>query len=349
MHTRTRSRFHDKNLGLKAPRKKVKAIEIMIGFTYRNAINGGHGVAVLPSMRQLRYLVALADTGHFGKAAQRVGIAQPSLSLQISNLEEVLKLRLLERGRGSFRLTPEGREVTERARAVVAQVQDIVDLSVTLQTGDVGTIRLGTTPTIGPYLLPHAIGELHKTHPGLKLYIRDAAPRDLVSELERGRHDVILTQLPAAGPGFVTERLFRERLALAIAPESPLALRKDIMDADLADLVVLSLGPGYVLHEQISEVCRNAGADLQRDYEGTSLDALRQMVGMGMGVTFLPMLYIRSEVSGRDGSIEVRPFRKGKLVRSIGLVRRKSSGKMLQSIISRKRLDLPSGPIFPIP
>ncbi|WP_245754299.1 hydrogen peroxide-inducible genes activator [Loktanella salsilacus] len=314
-------------MGLKASGKKAKLFEIMIGFTYRNATNGGHGVAVLPSMRQLRYLVVLADTGHFGKAAQRVGIAQPSLSLQISNLEEVLKLRLLERGRGPFRLTPEGREITERARAVVAQVQDIVDLSVTLQTGDVGTIRLGTTPTIGPYLLPYAIGELHKTHPGLKLYIRDAAPRDLVSELERGRHDVILTQLPVAGPGFVTERLFRERLALAIAPDSPLANRKDIMDADLADLVVLSLGPGYVLHEQISEVCRNAGADLRRDYEGTSLDALRQMVGMGMGVTFLPMLYIRSEVSGRDGSIEVRPFRKGKLVRSIGLVRRKSSGK----------------------
>lgn len=284
-------------------------------------------MAVLPSLRQLRYLVALADTGHFGKAAQRVGIAQPSLSLQIANLEDVLKLRLYERGRGPFRLTPEGREVTARARAVVAEVLDIVDFSATLQSGVAGTIRLGTTPTIGPYLLPQAIGELHKTHPKLKLYIREAAPRDLLAELERGRHDVILTQLPASGPSFVTERLFREPLSLAIAPDHPLALRKNIVDADLAELVILSLGPAYILHEQISEVCRNAGADLRRDYEGTSLDALRQMVGMGMGVTFLPMLYIRSEVLGRDGSIEVRPFRKGRLVRSIGIVRRKSSGK----------------------
>ncbi|MGB8622357.1 MAG: hydrogen peroxide-inducible genes activator [Paracoccaceae bacterium] len=284
-------------------------------------------MAVLPSLRQLRYLVALADIGHFGKAAQRVGIAQPSLSLQIANLEEVLKLRLYERGRGPFRLTPEGREITARARAVVAEVQDIVDLSATLQSGMVGTIRLGTTPTIGPYLLPHVIGELHKTHPDLKLFIREATPRDLLAELERGVHDVILTQLPASGPGFVTERLFREPIALAIATDHPLAQRKEITDADLAELVILSLGPAYILHEQISEVCRTVGADLRREYEGTSLDALRQMVGMGMGATFLPMLYVRSEVDGRDSSIEVRPFRKGRLVRSIGLVRRKSSGK----------------------
>lgn len=290
-------------------------------------ILGGYEMVIQPSLRQLRYLVALADTGHFGKAAQRVGIAQPSLSLQIANLEQVLKLRLYERGRGPFRLTPEGREIMERARIIAEQVQGIVDVSATLQSGVVGTIKLGTTPTIGPYLLPQVIGALHNTHPDLKLYIREAAPRDLLTELERGQHDVILTQLPASGPGFVAQRIFREPLALAVPIDHPLARRKDVSDQELADLVVLSLGPAYMLHEQISEVCRTVGADLRRDYEGTSLDALRQMVGMGMGATFLPMLYVRSEVDGRDNLIAVRSFRKNRLVRSIGLVRRVTSGK----------------------
>lgn len=284
-------------------------------------------MAVSPSLRQLRYLVALADTGHFGRAARRVGIAQPSLSVQMSNLEETLNLRLYERGRGPFRLTPAGREITDRAREIAAQVQGIVDLSASLRSGMTGTIRLGTTPTLGPYLLPHVVGELHKANPDLRLYIREAAPRDLLAELERGNHDVILTQLPAPGPGFIVDRLFREPLALAVAADHPLAARADIVDDDLAGLVILSLGQAYVLHDQISALCRDLGAELQRDYEGTSLDALRQMVGMGMGATFLPTLYVRSEVGPRETAIAVRPFRKGRFNRSVGLVWRGSSGK----------------------
>ena len=284
-------------------------------------------MATSPSLRQLEYLVALADIGHFGKAAQSVGIAQPSLSVQISNLEEILRLRLYERGRGPFRLTPPGREVVARARATVAQVQGIVDFSVSLQSGVAGTIRLGTSPTLGPYLLPHVVGELHRDYPDLSLYIREAAPRDLLSELEHGIHDVILTQLPISGSDLVVERLFREPLALAVEVDHPLTKQRAITDADLAGLVMLSLGPAYALHEQISDLCRDLGADLQRNYEGTSLDALRQMVGMGMGATFLPMLYVRSEVGRHETAIAVRPFRKGRFVRSVGLVWRRSTGK----------------------
>lgn len=284
-------------------------------------------MASSPSLRQLRYLVALADTGHFGRAARQVGIAQPSLSVQISNLEEILNLRLHERGRGPFRLTPAGREVTERAREIVAQAQGIVDLSASLQSGATGTIRLGTTPTIGPYLLPRVAASLHRAHPGLRLYVREAPPRELSSELERGGHDLILTQLPVSGHGLVVDRLFREPLALAVAADHPLAARDAIADGDLEGLVLLTLGPAYVLHDQISGLCREVGADLQRDYEGTSLDALRQMVVMGMGATFLPQLYVRSEVDGRDAAIAVRPFRRGRFARSVGLVWRRSSGK----------------------
>ncbi|WP_424927995.1 LysR substrate-binding domain-containing protein [Amaricoccus tamworthensis] len=281
----------------------------------------------LPSLKQLRYFVALADTGHFGRAARQLGIAQPSLSVQISNLEELLNLRLYERGRGPFRLTPAGREVRERAGEIVAQVQDLVDVSVSLQAGASGTIRLGTTPTIGPYLLPQVVGALHQAHPELKLYVRETTPRDLLAELELGEHDVILTQLPVSGHDLVVDRLYREPLALAVPVDHPLAGKQGIVDADIEGLVMLSLGPAYVLHDQISALCGEVGAGLQRDYEGTSLDALRQMVGMAMGATFLPLLYVASEVEGRDTTIAVRPFRQGRFTRSVGLVRRRSSGK----------------------
>ncbi len=280
-----------------------------------------------PSLKQLQYLVALADNGHFGKAAQSVGIAQPSLSVQIANLEDILQMPLYERGRGPFRLTSSGREIVDRARETIAHVQGIVDLSKSLQSGVGGTIRLGTSPTLGPYLLPHVVGDLHRDHPGLSLYIREAAPRDLLAELQHGTHDVILTQLPVAGAEFVVERLFREPLSLAVASDHPLASRDTITDADISGLVMLSLGPAYALHEQISGLCHDLGADLQRNYEGTSLDALRQMVVMGMGATFLPRLYVRSEIGGTDTTIAVRPFRKGKFVRSVGLVWRRSTGK----------------------
>lgn len=280
-----------------------------------------------PSLRQLRYLLALSETGHFGRAAERMGIAQPSLSVQIANLEEALQLKLYERGRGPFRLTPEGREITLRAREVVAEMQGILDLSDSLRSGQSGTLRLGTTPTLGPYLLPHVVGALHEAYPELKLYIREAAPRDLEVELDHGRHDVILTQLPVSGESFVTERLFREPLALALPADHPLAAKEELGEADLSGLVILGLGPAYVLHGQISALCRELGAELRADYEGTSLDALRQMVAMGMGASFLPMLYVRSEVEGRDSSIAVRRFRRGRLDRSVGLVRRRASGK----------------------
>ncbi|MGB5557086.1 MAG: hydrogen peroxide-inducible genes activator [Paracoccaceae bacterium] len=273
-----------------------------------------------PSLRQLRYLIALAEARHFRKAAENMGISQPSLSLQIGNLEDLLGLRLFERGRGPVTLTPEGREVLERARRAVDEVRAIVDLSGRFKTGMAGTIRLGTTPTIGPYLLPFVVEQLHATYPDLRLYIRESAPRDLRDELLRGSLDVILTQLPEVGANLASCRLFREPLLLAVPADHALADQSELSEEDLAGLNVLSLGPAYTLHSQIIAICHQHGALLSRDYEGTSLDALRQMVGMGMGVAFLPRLYAQSEIEGRRSNVVVLPFRGNKIMRSIGLV-----------------------------
>lgn len=284
-------------------------------------------VSVPPiTLRQMRYLVALEETRHFREAAESCGISQPSLSVQIKTLEDALGLVLVERGRGPVRLTLAGREVARRSREILDATQGILDLSVTLKSGLGGTIRLGTSATLGPYLMPHVVGDLRRSHPDLRLYIREATPRDLLRELHDGVHDLILTQLPVSGATLSTARLFREPLAVAMPEGHPLAARETLDHDDLAGQTILSLSPAYALYDLISALCAEIGADLSREYEGTSLDALRQMVAMNMGLTFLPALYVESEIEGRARDVTIRPFRGRRFARSIGLVWRSASG-----------------------
>ncbi|MDX8349093.1 hydrogen peroxide-inducible genes activator [Cognatiyoonia sp. IB215446] len=304
---------------------------------------------MLPSLRQLRYLIALAEARHFRKAAETLGISQPSLSLQISNLEALLSVRLVERGRGPVTLTPEGREVVTRARRAVDEVRGIVDMSAHIRGGMGGTIRLGTTPTIGPYLLPFVVERLHAQYPDLRLYIRESPAPDLRNDLIAGHHDVILTQLPEPGADLADKRLFREPFVLAVASDHPLAQSPTVTEDALAGQTILSLGPDHAMHAQIAALCQAHGALLARDYEGTSLDAIRQMVGMGMGVACLPRLYARSEIDGRSSNVTVIPFQRNVMMRAIGLVWRVTSRadmfeRLSQTIMDAARQDLRDGP-----
>ena len=290
-------------------------------------MNGCMVMSVPPiTLRQMRYLIALEETQHFREAAESCGISQPSLSVQIKTLEDTLGLILVERGRGPVRLTLAGREVARRAREILDASQGILDLSVTLKSGLGGTIRLGTSATLGPYLMPHVVGDLRASHPDLRLYIREATPRDLLRELHDGVHDLILTQLPVSGATLSHARLFREPLAVALPIGHPLTERDTLDNDDLTGKTILSLSPAYALYDMISAVCVETGAHMSREYEGTSLDALRQMVAMNMGLTFLPALYVESEIKGRARDVLVRPFRGRRFARSIGLVWRSSSG-----------------------
>lgn len=298
-------------------------------------------MADFPSMRQLRYLVAVAETCHFRRAAERMGISQPSLSLQIGNLEDLLGVRLIERGRGPVTLTPAGREVVALARRALADVRAIMDRTVAMRGGLAGTIRLGASPSLGPYLLPRVVNHLHQSFPDLRLYIREGAPRHLRDELVNGVHDLVLSQLPVQGAELQHRRLFSEPLLLTVAADHPLAQRGAVSAADLKGLQMLSLGPDYILHNQIAEVCEEHGADLVRDYEGTSLDALRQMVAMGMGVTLLPQLYVHSEISARESDVVALPLARGAITRSIGLVwRRESGARAIYDRIANETLDV---------
>ncbi|MHA3977091.1 LysR substrate-binding domain-containing protein [Halovulum sp. GXIMD14794] len=279
-----------------------------------------------PTLKQLRYFVALAEAGHYRRAAELVGISQPSLSLQIANLEETLGLRLVERGRAGAVLTPAGREVLARAQSILSEVSLLTETSERLTQGLAGTFRLGASATLGPYLLPSVVRELHQGYPSLRLFISDGAPRDLEDDLLAGRHDIILTQLPIRSSETTVARLFREPLRLAVARDHRLAAATRVSDADLAEESLLTLSSRFTLHAQISEIAHEVGANLRQDYEGTSLDAIRQMVAMNMGVAFLPALYVHSEIAEPDGDVALVPFRPGRFTRSIGLVWRKTVG-----------------------
>lgn len=300
------------------------------------------------TLKQLRYLAALDETKHYRRAAEICGISQPSLSAQIQNIEEALGVRLVERGRSGVSLTPVGREVVARGRRILDEMQSLSDFAAGAQRGLAGTIRLGAKSTLGPYLLPHVVARLHRQHPDLSLYVREAAPRELEFELMRGVHDVILAQLPVTGGELVTERLFREPLYLAVSSDHRLAKEDQVAPGQLKGLELLSLNPQFHLHEQITSLAKEFGAVLLRDYEGTSLDALRLMVGMGMGAAFLPATYAQSEIAARS-EVVVKKIRGRPITRSIGLVWRKSAGRndayaqiaaIIRDVASKKIQDL---------
>ena len=281
----------------------------------------------MPTVKQLRYFVALAEAQHYRKAAEKVGVTQPSLSLQISNLEALLGLDLVERGRAGATLTPAGRDVLAHAKSVLSEVSTLMATTEQLTEGLAGTFQLGASATLGPYLLPRVVERLHHQYPDLRLFIRDGAPQDLLQDLLSGRHDMILTQLPVQSTDVIATRVFREQLQLVVARDHRLAQARKVTNADLEGENVLSLSTRFTLHGQIAQLAREVGASLLQDYEGTSLDAIRQMVAMNMGVSFLPSLYVASEIRGPAGDVAVVPFRPGRFTRTIGLVWRKSAGQ----------------------
>lgn len=278
------------------------------------------------TIRQLRYLIALGDHGSFTRGAAAVGVSQPSFSQQIQLVEAMLGGRMVERGATSAILTPLGREAVAAARRVLSEVAAFEALADRRGDALSGTIRLGVSPTLGPYILPKLVAQLHAVSPDLRVHVREGLPNRLVELLADGTHDVILVQLPIADRGFHVERLFREPLFLGMAADDPLRKRDAIAVRDLAGRGLLTLQPQYRMSEQVAALAEQAGAHVLRDYEGTSLDAIRQMAGMGMGLALLPHLYIRQEIRGVDDLI-VRPFAGGRQYREIGLVWRSGAGR----------------------
>lgn len=276
------------------------------------------------SLKQIQYFTAVAEFGSFRQAAFRLNITQPTLSNQVAALEKTLKVQLFERSRKGINTTAQGRELLQGARRILEEAQGFATQAAMLSGGGMGIYRLGVTPTLGPYLLPHILSPIHARYTDLKLYVREDPPSDLETGLINGQHDLILSTQPIMSNELVVAPLFREPLKLALAMDHRLAGKTRINRMDLLGEPVLTVTEHHLFHRQITELCERVGAVVRRDYEGTSLDTLRQMVVMGMGVAFLPALYVKSEI--RDSKeLRVTDVEGINVVRNHALVWRNTS------------------------
>jgi LysR family hydrogen peroxide-inducible transcriptional activator len=252
------------------------------------------------SLKQLRYYLVAARHDSLRQAARELKISQPSLSAQLQKLEELLGVELFERSRGGVNLTPLGRDLLPQAQQAVNAAQVIIDAATFATKGPSGTFRLGASHTLGPYALPWILPEIHSKHRGMKFFVREEVPDRLAQGLYNGRYDLIFTTLPLKEDGITAMPLFREPLYLVLNKDHPLASKPSITADQLAGLEVLTVEEHHLLFRQVQDLCKQFNATVLRDYEGTSLDSIRQMVYMEMGVAFLPALYIRSEIRERD-------------------------------------------------
>ena len=261
----------------------------------------------MTTIRQLQYFVEVAERAHFGHAATALSVSQSALSQQLRSLELALGVTLIERNTRSAELTPTGRELLVQAKAVLLQMQDFADLAARATDRPVGRIRFGITPTLGPYLMPNVIADLHRQSPDLRLFIKEGIPAQQMTELAEGKLDMLVAPLPVRGDTFEVEPLFRETLHVVAPPDHPLATLVTLSEKAFAGHTFLSLDHRHHLHNQVQNICDRVGANILEDYEGTSLDSLRQMAGSGVGLAILPDLYVRSESGGTEMVKKLRP------------------------------------------
>ena len=276
------------------------------------------------NLRDLKYLVALADHKHFGRAAAACYVSQPTLSTQIKKLEDELGVPLVERAPRKVMLTPAGRDAAERARRIVAEVEQMKEAARRSQDPEAGTVRLGMFPTLGPYLLPHVVPRIRARFPHLELLLVEEKSDVLLSRLREGKLDAGLLALPVADDQLHTEFLFEEPFVLAVPESHPLAQRGSLTLAELSHQQLLLLEDGHCLREQALDVCRLSGANEKSEFRATSLETLRQMVAAEVGITLLPTLAVKPPVA-RSPNIHLLGFSDSHPSRRIAMVWRKSS------------------------
>ncbi|HEV2620557.1 MAG TPA: DNA-binding transcriptional regulator OxyR [Frateuria sp.] len=277
------------------------------------------------NLRDLTYLVSLAEHRHFGRAAEASFVSQPTLSTQIKKLEDELGVALVERTPRKVLLTETGREIASRARAVLAEVDEIRAIAQRTRDPEAGKLRLGVFPTLGPYLLPHLVPLVRRRFPRLELLLIEEKTEQVIRMLREGSLDTGLLALPLHEESLHAEFLFEEPFVLAVPGDHPLAQRKARLKlADLSDESLLLLEDGHCLRDQALELCQLAGAGEKVGFRATSLETLRQMVAANVGITLLPTLAIKPPVA-RTGNVQLLEFAGHAPSRRIALVWRKSS------------------------
>lgn len=277
------------------------------------------------TLRDLQYLVALAETRHFGRAAERCHVSQPTLSAQLKKLEGFLGVALIERRPRRIALTPAGEAVAARARRMLRDAEDIRALARASQDPLAGQLRLGLIPTLGPYLLPRIAPRITRALPKLQLMLHEYQTAPLLKRVLQGELDLAILALPADTKGLVTRSLFAEAFLVAMPERHRLTAKKRVKTGDLAGEKLLLLEEGHCLRDQALEVCELAGTE-EQDFRATSLETLRQMVAAGLGITLLPRLAAEGPFASARGLV-VRPFAPPAPNRVIGAAWRRSTSR----------------------
>jgi len=278
-----------------------------------------------PSLRQLEYVVAVHELKHFGRAARHCNVSQPTLSVQVALVEEGLGTPLFERTSSHVSATPAGEKLARGARLVLASLDDLLSDLSAQGAALGGTIRLGTPPTFGPYFLSRLLPKLHEQYPNLQVYVREDNPTALEASVADGSLDCGLGPSPERD-GLAFSRIGRERLYLGVPAEHPLAAKTSVSLRALTGEKLLALGRGHRLLENVRHLADASGARIIDDFEGTSLDAIRQMVSIGMGLSLFPQLYAKAEFRAQD-DVKLLEFEDWNEQRDVGLYWRAGSGR----------------------
>ena len=282
------------------------------------------------TLRELRYLVALADHAHFGRAAEECCVSQSTLSTQIKKLEGYLGSILIERNARSFSLTPIGQDIVAKARRIVRQVDDLHTTARTAQGPLVGPLSLGVIPTLAPYFLPWLVPLVKRHYQRLQLVVHEDLTQHLVQRLRNFEIDAALLALPLDGEDFNELPLFDEPFWLACPPGHSLAELKTIGQADLRGVPLLLLADGHCLRGQALAACGRLGDneadEAIDDFRAVSLETICQLVAAGFGCTLLPALAALPPQRPQP-SFVIRPLQSPDDSRRIGLVWRRGYPK----------------------
>lgn len=295
------------------------------------------------TLQELRYLVALADCGHFGQAAEACFVSQSTLSTGLKKLEEFLGVIVFDRTLKRVTPTPIGREIVESARRIIDEAARIREVASYAKDPMDRTLHLGVIPTLGPYYLPHVLTQVRVDHPKLRLLLREEMTPHMLEHLAEGKLDAGLLALPIDDPGLEVAPLFVEPFLAAVPGGHPLAKAKTVNIDDLAAAGLMLLEEGHCLRDQALEACHLQSLKSE-EIRATSLETLRQMVAMGLGVTLIPIL-AGSGLNASGGQVKLKPISKPGAARSIGLVwrRRSPMAPSIERLAETLRAQLPPG------
>lgn len=298
-----------------------------------------------PTLRQLEYVVGVADHGSFHASARACHVTQPGLSAQIQQVEALLGVQLFERDRRKVLILPAGEEFIRRAREVLAAVDDLVEAARVHDRPLGGRLRLGVIPTVAPYLLPQVLPRVRDRYPELTIQLHEGQTDDLLMRLHHGKLDLLLLALEAPLGAVETVALFQDPFVVAAPASHRLASRKLAREADLTGEQLLLLEDGHCLRDQALALCNQAGVGEEADFRASSLPTLVQMVAGGSAVTLLPTLAL--PVEGRFENVAVIPFRRPQPYRTIGLAWRPTSPRAGEYTRLGELLKPPSQPVQP--